>query len=429
MPSGDEDVTSSVESSTTESTVSTQELPDANSDGNAEATPQETGGKTPATSAGSAAKASTPDPVAEAIAHLARPEVGAAHLKVEKKPESAPIAQDDVPKEKDPATAKPKSGPTLDDPYAGWLETEQQRNMLKAPTKERINELHRKWKEAETHPDRERGGEFNGLLAKHGLNDDIGYVPPDHLAQLVKVQASINRSLLSIEQGRRPSQTDLQTYQNLRKSMEQFDAKFGLQTTAQTQPSAIEPVQGTLSPEHQDLIDVYGLPEARVRLLAALEQKPNAKTPPPAPVPQAPIQQAPYQQSLPEGPDMEALHIRRLTGVFAKDGISAERMVAYQKALEPTMQNIVAQTFPGIQTGQIPAVYNAMSPKERADIILQAHTEFRKAQTSPVLPKPALAPSTKKSAQRTPMRAQAPTQNLDPVQSAIALLSRPESDE
>jgi len=423
MPIGEEDVTTSLDSSPSESTTVSQEQPISN-DGDVGATQQDVDGPTPTTPVGSDTKNIAPDPVAEAIARLSKPEGGTAPTKAEK-PAKEPTAPEDVKQEASPPTAKPKVGPTLDDPYAGWLETDQQRNMLKGPTKERINALHKNWKDAETHPSRILGNEFDSMLTQHNLQEDIGFVPPDHLAGLVKVQAAINRSMHAIQQGRRPAQADLSIYQSLRENLDQVGTKFGIQTTPAA--SAIAPLDGTLSPEYQDLIDVYGMPEQRVRLLAAIEKtKVDAK--PQAQAPQA-QQYAPPQQQLPEGVDMEAIHVQRITGVLARDGISADRMAPYQKMLEPTMQQIVAREFPGIQPRQIPSVFNSMSPKERADILLQAHTAVRQQQNPPAPTKPALAPATRQPIQRSPMRAQAPTQNQDPVQSAIALLSRRNDDE
>ena len=424
MPIGEEDVTTSLDSSPSESTNVSQEQPISNDSG-AGATQQDFDEPTPTTLVGSDTKPVAPDPVADAIARLSKPEGGTAPTKAEK-PAKEPPAPEDVKQEASPPTAKPKVGPTLDDPYAGWLETDQQRNMLKGPTRERINALHKNWKDAETHPSRILGNEFDSMLSQHKLQDDIGFVPPDHLAGLVKVQAAINRSMHAIQQGRRPAQADLAVYQSLRENLDQVGTKFGIQTTPAA--PAIAPLDGTLSPEYQDLIDVYGMPEQRVRLLAALE-KSKVEAKPQAQAPQAPQQYAPPPQQLPEGVDMEAIHVQRITGVLARDGISADRMAPYQKMLEPTMQNIVAREFPGIQPRQIPSVFNSMSPKERADILLQAHTEVRKQQTTPAPSKQALAPSTRQPIQRSPMRAQAPTQNHDPVESAIALLSRRNDDE
>lgn len=424
MPIGEEDVTTSLDSSPSESTNVSQEQPVSN-DLDVGATQHDIDEPTPTTSVGSDPKPVAPDPVAEAIARLAKPEGGTAPAKVDKSVKE-PAAPENVKQESESPTAKPKAGPTLDDPYAGWLETDQQRNMLKGPTRERINALHKNWKDAETHPSRVLGNEFDSMLSQHQLQDDIGFVPPDHLAGLVKVQAAINRSLHAIQQGRRPAQTDLAVYQSLRENLDQVGTKFGIQTTPAA--SAIAPLDGTLSPEYQDLIDVYGMPEQRVRLLAALEQsKVDAK--PRAQAPQAQQQYAPPQQPLPEGVDMEDIHSRRVSGILARDGISADRMAPYQKMIEPTMQAIVAREFPGIQPRQIPAVFNAMSPKERADILIRAHTEVRNQQSIPAPTKQALAPSTRQPIQRSPMRALAPTQNHDPVESAIALLSRRNDDE
>lgn len=412
MPTGEEDVNLPLDSSASETMESQQELPQGESPEVADASPQSDIDTPPATPAANDTKPVVPDPVQDAIAKLAKPEPGAKPAAKAETSEPPPAK----PEEKVESATK-KAEPTLEDPFAGWL-TEQQQNLLKPQTRQRINDLHHKWKEAETHPDRVLGNEFNTLLESNGLREDIGFVPPDHLAGLVKAQAAVNRSLLSIEQGRRPAGSDLQAFQALAQQVDSLRGQFGL--VADATESAIAPVTGKLSQEHQDLVDIYGLSEARVRLLAAIEAKGTPKTEAKAPV-QA---YQPPPKEIPEGVDMERVHAQRIAGVLAKDGVPSERMRAYQKSLEPAMQKIVALEFPGIQPEQIPAVFNELSTKERSDIFLRAHAESRAAKVAPPIQPKTLAPPTRPALTGQAPRARVPDSTLDPVQSAIAMLSR-----
>lgn len=421
MPPGDEDVSTSLESSTSEMTPPDTQVPapeeaspPAESGADAD---QQSNEVTPAS------PAEKPDPVQEAMARLAKPEPQAKATKPEvQSKEPTANAQPKAAPEK-ATDAKPKAGPTLDDPYAGWLPTEQAKNLLKPQTRQRIEEIHHRWKDAEKRAS--LGTEFQTMLDAHNLNEDIGFVNPENLAGLLKAEAAVQRGLLAIEQGRRPAGADLQVFQSLVQQMDHLRDKFGIKPTAVPQPE-VQPLQGQLPPEYQDLIDIYNLPEARVRMLAALEKSSTAKQPTPQAQPQATA--TPTQQPVddrPEGVDMEALHARRLHGAFAKDGITADRFSAHQVVLEPIMQRIVGEEFPGLSKAQIVRVFNNMSAKERVDIALKAHAEYRAQRSAPVTPKPPqLPPPTRPPLQGTPGR-KPPEIKGDALDSAIAFLARP----
>lgn len=428
MPPGDEDVTTSLESSTSETTPPDTQVPAPE-----EASPPAEAGADAdqqSTEVNSAPPTEKPDPVQEAMARLAKPEPQA---KATKPAVQSKEPTDQKPSEKPAperaAEAKPKVGPTLDDPYAGWLPTEQAKALLKPQTRQRIEELHHQWKAAETHPARVLGNEFQTLLDTHKLNDDLGFVQPDHLAGLIKAQAAVNRGLLAVEQGRRPAGSDVQVFQALAQQIDALREQFGIKPKAPQVPE-IQPLQGELPAEYQDLISIFNLPEDRVRMLAAIERSSAAKR---QAAPAAPAQTATptaTADNRPEGVDMEALHARRMEGVFARDGIPAERFAVHQQVLVPIMQQIVAREFPGLTKSQIISVYNAMTAKERADIAIQAHTEYRSGKASnPPPPKTQqLPPATRPPLQGTPGR-KPPEIKGDALDSAIAYLARPPAGE
>lgn len=426
MPPGDEDVTTSLESSTSEMTPPDTQVPAPE-----EAQPPVESGADAdqqSTEVNSAPPTEKPDPVQEAVARLAKPEPQQKATKPDvQAKESTPAKAEQAPAPEKTAEAKPKAGPTLDDPYAGWLPTEQAKNLLKPQTRQRIEELHHQWKAAENHPARVLGNEFQALLDAHKISDDLGFVQPDHLAGLIKAQAAVNRGLLAIEQGRRPAGSDVQVFQSLMQQVDQLREQFGIKSAAPASAPDVQPLQGQLPPEYQDLIDIYNLPEQRVRMLAALEKSSAAKVAAPA-APTAAVPAPTQVDNRPEGVDMEALHARRMAGVFAKDGIPAERFAVHQKVLEPIMQRLVAEEFPGLSKTQIVSVFNAMSAKERVDIALKAHAEYRASKAVPSSPKsPQLPPTTRPAIQGTPGR-KPPEIKGDALDSAIAYLARQTSE-
>jgi len=416
------DEVSTLESSTSAAPENQQTNPDASASADdsletAAPSTQETG-VTPQ------GDATNPDPVQEAMARLAKPETA----KAAKADDDAPAPEPQAKDAKKVPEPPPKAGaePSLEDPYKGWLDNEQARNRLRPQTRQWIEKLHGRWKEAETHPDRLVGADFNAMLSAHKLTDDIGFVRPDELAGLVKVQAAIGRSQLAVEQGRRPAGADLDALRTLSKQVSSLQERFGLKSEVVT-PAAPQPYPGQLPQAYQELIDVFRLPEKQVRLLYSLEQSGSPAAPPASQAPAAPAPTQPPAQVAdlpPEGVDMEAIYSRRLSGEMAKDGVTADRFAAHVLALEPRMKQQVLAEFPGLSEAQVIRVFNAMSPKERADITLKAHKEFAASRKAPAPNQPQLAPPTRQSLRGTSPRTQATAPTSDAVESAVAFLSR-----
>lgn len=377
--------------------------------------------------------APAPDPVQEAMDKLARKSKPATPTKPDPKAPEAPPkapAKDEAakPEKKDPA-AQAKDDRTLkDNPFAGL--TSEETSSLKIKTQNRIQELHRRWRDAE---DRAASApaqdplstEFSQVVAEHKLAEDLQFIPPEHLSGVVKVQASINRSALALQQGRRPAQQDVEMVAATAKQMIGFAKQFGADIT---EPSAALPdFTGELPPDLKDLVEVYGVDEKRVRRLAAIEAGMSATQAHPAP--QARAQPAasppPPVAQQPEGVDMDALYAQRAMSSLVNEGVPAERVRAHLVALQPYQASEVQRRFPGVQAQQVPRVFNALPPAERFEITMAAHREMakqsqvRSAQTTPQLPPPRVpAPP------GTPPRKLAAAEDGDPVLAAMARLSR-----
>jgi len=373
--------------------------------------------------------APAPDPVQEAMDKLARKSKAPAPTKPDPKAPEAPAkAEAPKPEKKDPA-AQAKDDRTLkDNPFAGL--TGEETSSLKTKTQNRIQELHRRWRDAE---DRAASAatqdplstEFSQIVNEHKLNEDLQFVPPEHLSGIVKVQAAINRSALAVQQGRRPSPQDVEMVAHTAKQVLGFAKQFGADVD---QPSsAPQPFTGELPADLKDLVEVYGVDEKRVRLLAALEAGPQARTAAPAAPPAQPpaAQPAPQAAPQPEGVDMDALYAQRAMSSLVSEGVPADRVRAHLVALQPYQATEVQKRFPGVQAQQVPRVFNALAPAERFEITMAAHREMakqsqvRSAHTTPQLPPPRVpAPS------GGAPRKLAAAEDGDPVLAAMARLSR-----
>lgn len=376
-----------------------------------------------------------PDPVQAAIDRLAKPAIPA-------KPDATKQpgkAQADQPTDAKAPGAKPTdeglTSRTKDDLDA----SPEERARWKRDTAERFDRVLSAARTAREELEKaapliEQGKSYSKVLDEFELHQDIGFVPPEHFAGVVKAQAAINRALIAISQGRQPAPHDVETFTALASNVERLREQLGLPTTAAPTTAApttahIKPLEGELPADLKDLVDVYGIDEKRVRLLAALE-KSSAATPTTAtaqPQPQQPVQpQAPAQppQQRPVGVDMDQLYGRKLLSELHASGVQnpSEHMRVLLKHSQ-TKQEVIKR-FPGTTIADVPQVFDSLDASTRYEILKAAHKALT-TQNVPTRPQPPPPPTNNRGVPTTASpRRMAPDANGDPVAAAIALLAR-----
>jgi hypothetical protein len=326
-------------------------------------------------------KPSKPDPIKAAIDRLAKPATQAkpdaakppagTPTQAAQKPKEAPKAPEAKPTDE---ALKSRTNDDLDAPpeeKAAWRPATKERfDKVLAAARTSREELEK------AKPDIEIGRGYNQLVEDFDLREDIGFVPPEHFAGVVKAQAAVNRSLLALEQGRQPAPQDLATVKALSESIGRISASIGI---AAPTPAAAEvkPFEGELTSDMRDLVEVYGYDEKRVRLLAALEGKtsqaaPQAKVNPPAPQPAT--TPAPAPQERPSGVDMVQLYGRKLMSDLTALGVQNPGEQVRVLLRHPATKQEVIKRFPGLTVAEVPAVFDALDPQTRYEILKAAHT-------------------------------------------------------
>ena len=283
-------------------------------------------------------------------------------------PEVAPTPEPEVPE---------------DDPYGDELSEDDRKALGQRATK-RIKTLHAKEREAreqlialqsqvDANDSHVKVGQyFNGLIDQHHL------APED-------VDTAMN---LAVGLATNPGQTIPVLEQIL-------DGAY--QTAGIAKPevqSAPVPYAGALPQEYQDLVDVYGMDERRVRLLAGFEAAPATPapppappTPPPAPAPVAapqpqhvdPMPRAADQQALQEA---HALSVAQITTYLMEQGIKEADMTAH---IDTNLGPIMAKFAPGGDPRNL-------SFESRLKAVQLAHEQYRLA-TRPVRQTPPRDPA------------------------------------
>lgn len=408
---------------------------------------------TPAANGASAAKPATPvpdDPVRAAIARLARDggsaqprddqgrftaaeQAAAAIAKAAGKPAPAKPA---TPPAAAPAAAKPAAPaatptPGVDtDPYHGFDDRE--KAALNGRTKARIEELNQRWRSAEAERSKlaaagSQPDEFTELVKQHQLENDVGFVPADHLAGLMRAQAAIVRSQIAAQQGRRPAAGDLQAASKFFETIDAVRGQLGLAKPAPT-AAEIQPFKGDLPKEAAELVEIYGLPEADVRLLVALKAR-QAGTAvaggPPTARPAAPVQAPPMTAPQGEGVDMDRLYGQRFIADLTREGVQPAMVKAHFQMLLPLAAAITQTRFPGVSAERVAAVFDALPPQERYNILVEAQRDYRAKSTPQVRPSTPPPPASPPGLNGSAPRRSAPAANGDPVAAAVAFLARP----
>lgn len=267
----------------------------------------------------------------------------------------------------------------------------------------------------------EKGKEYSGILDGFDLHVDIGFVPPEHFAGVVKAQAAINRSLIAIEQGRLPAPADVETFKTLSANVDNLRAKLGIQSTAPVTP-VIKPFEGELPADLKDMVDIYGFDETRARLLAALEAgAPAPAQPAAAKAPESIQPHTPSAKAV--GVDMDQLYGRKFLSELAGEGVQRPSDHVGELLQSPLTKLEVIKRFPGVAMADVPAVFDSLDSQIRYDILKAAHkaTMAKRVPARPPTPPPA-TPNRGIPTTTTPRRPATPASG-DAVVDAIAYLS------
>lgn len=366
------------------------------------------------------AKDSKPDPVQAVIAKLAKADPAQPAAK------PAPPPKPDAKATPSPKAAAGDEAPKAEDPLEGFSDDE--RKVLNRKTEARIRQLHKEAKEAREALS--KGGEIANPIHKEmvsilddpAVKGEVQFVGKDDLRDLITVQGAVNRSAIAVRQGRRPAAQDVET---IRLAHEWMTGKVAglVGITPKVAPAAtLRPFDGTLPQEYRDLVDIHGLAEADVRMLAAIKLQQTKQTP--TQHEEAPRQEAAMPADAPEGVDMEAIYHERLISTFEGDGVGRGRGEAYRRSLGPTVLTLVQGKFPGVTKDDARSIFAALPPEDKFSYYLQAHQRVKVSSSRPSNPSPPPPPT------RAPITGGTPrsvgTASSDPVEAAIARLARPE---
>jgi hypothetical protein len=217
---------------------------------------------------------------------------------------------------------------------------------------------------------------------------------------------------------------------HLGQSVDAIRTQLGLAAEAKAAAAApVVPFAGELPADLKDLVDVYGIDEKRVRLLAAIESS-AGKTPASPPAPVAPASQLPASPQAPApakpvGVDMDQLYGRKLLSDLSSQGAQNPGEQVRVLLKHPQTRQEVIKRFPGLTAAEVPAVFDSLDAATRYEILKSAHTALQapKVPSRPASPPP---PTHQRGVPvTTTPRAVAPADG-DPVKAAIALLSREE---
>lgn len=312
-------------------------------------------------------------------------------------------APEPKPAPKEPAKAeKPVEKPAekTEDPFQGLSEAA--RAAIKSETKDRIVSLHTRARNAETELEKAKPliDDQNFLretFAKNGVSDaDVGFVPGDHLAGLVKSQAAVNRIQLAVQQGRRPAAADLQVASAFLDNVNALAKDFGFAPAVKTEQEAA--FTGEIPSTLKGLVDADLISEEQARILAAHDQRKAkaataAKEPSKLPPPTAP-----------EGVDMGAIAKQNFLRELVSDKIPSEDIHAHTLVLMERARGHLAQKYPDVPGDRIADIFNAMSEESKINLLRSVHRASKAA--SPV--QPTMPPPTKPQTPRVSVSGNAP---------------------
>ncbi len=351
-----------------------------------------------------------------------------------KKPDAQPTAKAGEAKQPTGNAAEPKpedgkptttaaAGEGEDDPLKDW--TEQERKHTKGTIKAKFRDLHHKVQELA--PDAEAGRAWNEVIHAEKIREDVEVLTDKQLAWSLKSQAAAIRAVQAVQQGRTPTQADMDILNRLRQGIAEVDRAIGYRGQP-TDPAAIgEAFTGPIPDDLKEAGEIAGLSQAEIKVLAALRAAPRAKQQPAAPAPSAPVPQAtpaPQQQRATEHQQVaqqspaEALYARKSNAAIAEVCGDPQKARAYfDLHIAPVIEANLRRDYPGRDPAQL---FVKFGPAERHQLVVdavQAHVAAKAASQTTHQSQPA---------GRAPMRSggggTGPGAPVDPEQAAIARL-------
>lgn len=294
--------------------------------------------------------------------------------KVEKPSDKAPAPDKSKP-EVPPKDTKEGQKPEDENPLADYSPEEQKR--LSQKTRQRIETLHHKWKEAEKKYEAEApylttGKAFADVVNKYGIQKDLADITNDgDVAAVIRAQAAINR--LTTGKG---SREDAVWVARTVGYFDKVRSALGIPDATPARPS-VDP--GELAKAIEAVENDYDIAPLK-KILDGLKNTNQARTPAPAqPVVQQPAQPAPAPAPKQDLPDPNvAVYSDMLAQRLDTDGVknAAEYM---EKKLWPNIATQLVAKFPGMNPTD---VFDRLSAEARHTLAVQAHEQIRKQEAA-----------------------------------------------
>lgn len=334
------------------------------------------------------------------------------------------------PKEDGKPPADKKDGApaaTHEDAYAGFTDEEKRAIQLKPKTKDRIEKLYGRARDAETRLQalelvKGPALDITETLRAAKADGELGYVAPQQMVALTVAQAALNRVALARKAGNAPAARDVQVSRQFFGRIKDLAREVGEQIPG-------DEFTGEIPKDIKDLHEVFGVLDAEeVKVIAAARARKAA----PQAAPKGTDPPAPAAQPRQDAPDPEriAAEVADQTWIEATlttlhdDGVEpAKVQTYYEQNLVPRMHQYLQDKIPGAQPEQ---VMERLSPKAKHQLVVMAHRAERAASSPPAARKqdaPANRGRPLTSSGTTP-RVPAPSKGDDHVVSAIDYLAR-----
>lgn len=362
-------------------------------------------------------KPAAPDQLEDALNLLSKPED-----RTDKEPSAQPPAQRDG-KAPEPKKDANTTAATQDDAYAGFTDEEKRAIHLKPKTKDRIEKLYGRARDAETRLQalelvKGPAVDIADTLRAAKVEGELGYVAPQQMVALTVAQAALNRVVIARKAGTAPAARDVQVAKQFFGRIKDMAREVGEQIPG-------DDFTGEVPKDIKDLHEVYGVLDAEeVKAIAALRARKAA--PPTAPTKGAEPPAQPEAVN-PERIASEAADqawIEATLNQLHEDGVEPAKVQTYYETnLVPRMHKFIAEKIPGANPE---TVMDQLTSKAKHQLVVMAHRAER-ASTSPP---PAARKETAANRGRpltstgTTPRSPAPSKGDDHVGSAIDYLAR-----
>lgn len=289
-----------------------------------------------------------------------------------------------------------------EDAFEGF--TSDEAKGLRGKTRDRIQSLHARARtaevalaekekvEADLKPLADFGRNFNELVDKAGVREDLNSVPDVEFTAAIATTAAYDRAEKAIARGERPADQDIARLQGLHEVVGKMLQPLGLAK------AGIAPFEGKLPDELNDRVATGELSIAEAKVLAAHAQASSAK-----PVQLRPAAQRQPQQPAPRPPeqapaakralDERTVADRQIAALISEAGVAPKDVANHFKTnLNPIIERLVKKELGSDFTAA------DVPPSMRADYARRAQQEFQAKSSNPSRTAAATTPA----AQREP---------------------------